>query len=306
MKQLQHRIEYAALTAFASFIRLFPLSFGWVVARRLADFVYYCVPIRKQHVLRELAQGFPELDAVRLHAIARGVYRQFAMTMMELLFFPKFTPDDIRDLVTFRGKEVIDAARAAGNGAVIVSAHFGNWELMGAAVARLYPVTFVIGKQENSRVDDLLNSYRTAKGITLVPLKLALRGVMKALKHNEVLGILADQDAHEQGAFVPFFGRMASTPKGPALFALRSGAPLILATMVRTRHGFTAIFETVPRPQPSGDEQKDIQAWTAAYTAMIELHTRDHPDHWFWLHRRWKTHPPQGGTHEEQSAAVRT
>jgi KDO2-lipid IV(A) lauroyltransferase len=286
-------------------MRLFPLACARFVARRLGDLVYYCIPIRKRLILESLSIGFPEKKMPELRAITRGVYRQFAQTMMELLFFPKFTDDYIKNNVELCGQEIIDAARKQGKGAVIVAAHFGNWELMGAAVARIYPVTFVVGQQQNSQVDDLLNSYRVQKGIRLVPLKLALRGVMKALKNNEIIGILSDQDAHEQGTFVPFFGRMASTPKGPALFALRSGAPLIMANMVRTGHTFKAIFETIPRPRPSGDEEKDIQAYTAAYTSLLENLTREYPDHWFWLHRRWKTKLLKGEHHEEKSVTVR-
>jgi KDO2-lipid IV(A) lauroyltransferase len=305
MKKIQHRIEYILLHGFAVIIRFFPLSFARFVARRLGDFVYYCVPIRKQLILESLSHGFPDKQLPELRSITRGVYRQFAQTMIELLFFPKFSADDIGEMVEFHGQDILDEARRRGKGVVIVAAHFGNWELMGAAVARVYPVTFVVGQQQNSQVDDLLNSYRVAKGVRLVPLKLALRGVMKALKNNEIIGILADQDAHEQGTFVPFFGRMASTPKGPAMFALRSGAPLVLASMIRSGKKFKAIFETIPRPEPSGDLEEDIQKYTAAYTALLELHARDYPDHWFWLHRRWKTKVSKGEHHAEKPFAVR-
>ncbi|MCX5778019.1 MAG: lysophospholipid acyltransferase family protein [Elusimicrobia bacterium] len=305
MKRLQHLIEYIALNGFAVVIRLFPLSFARRAAKQLGNFVYWCIPIRKQLVLESLALGFPEKDSKELHAIARGVYRQFALTMMELLFFPKFTSADIGNMVDMSGLDVLQAARTGGKGAVIVGAHFGNWELMGAAVARVYPLTFVVGQQQNSQVDDLLNAYRTAKGVKLIPLKLALRGVMKTLRNNEFIGILADQDAHEQGAFVPFFGRPASTPKGPALFALRAGAPLIMATMFRSGNKFKAVFETVPRPAPSGNEENDIQTYTAAFTAILERNTRISPDHWFWLHRRWKTKLIGGNHHAEKSVAVR-
>ncbi len=290
MKSIQRSIEYHSLRLFAAAVRLLPLPGALFLARRLADLVFYLVPVRKRVVIDNLSRAFPEKTPADILRIAHGVYRQFSQTMMELLFFPKFTGARLLDMVDFSGIETVERALAEGKGAVLVGAHFGNWELMGAALAQKYPVSFVVGQQENTRVDDLLNSFRTGKGVSIIPLKMALRGVMKALRNNEFIAILADQDAHGDGAFVPFFGRPASTPKGPAVFALRAGCPVIMGTIVREGNGrFTVAFERIPAPVPSGDEENDITAYTAAFTAVLERNTREHPDHWFWMHRRWKT-----------------
>jgi KDO2-lipid IV(A) lauroyltransferase len=211
--------------------------------------------------------------------------------MIELIFFPKLSPDDVNNMVTIEGGGVLDSALKRGKGAVLVAAHFGNWELIGAAVAQHYPITFIIGQQSNRLTDDLLNSYRARQGMRMVPLKVALRGVTRVLKNNEFVALVSDQDAHEKGTFVDFFGRPASTPKGPALFALRFGSPIIASTMIRENGRFRAVFEEVPRPAPTGDEEKDIQNYTAAYTKVLEKYIRMYPDHWFWMHKRWKTRP---------------
>jgi KDO2-lipid IV(A) lauroyltransferase len=294
MKTLQHYLEYGALRCFALIVAVLPLRTNRWIACRLADFAFYCVPIRRKVVIGNLTAAFRNDKTPReIRRIARDTYRQFAQTMIELLYFPRLSPAEIRDLVQIEGAQLIELTRQLGKGAVFVGAHFGNWELMGAALALHAPVSFVIGKQENSMVDDLLNSYRVAKGIKLIPLKMALRGVMKVLKSNEFIAILADQDAHEHGAFVNFFGRPASTPKGPAMFALRAGCPLITGHIFRTDDGrFKIIFEAVPRPEPTGNEQLDIERYTAAFAAILEKYTRQHPDHWFWMHRRWKTSKP--------------
>ncbi|MCX5782824.1 MAG: lysophospholipid acyltransferase family protein, partial [Elusimicrobia bacterium] len=120
-------------------------------------------------------------------------------------------------------------------------------------------------------------------------MKVALRGVMQALKKNEFVAMLADQDAHEIGTFVNFFGRPASTPKGPAAFALRADCPMIFSIIIRKNDKFIAKFETVPKPASIGDEEKDIQNYTQVYTTMLENYCREYPENWFWLHRRWKT-----------------
>lgn len=291
-KKLKHAIEYHALSVFTSLVRLLPLPAARFIVRRLADLVFYVVPIRKSVVLDNLRAAFEgEKTEGELRRIAHNAYYQFGQTMVELLFFPSLTASDISSMVTIRNIGLIDEALREGKGAMLVGAHFGNWELMGAALAAKYPVTFVVGQQQNRRVDDLLNSYRLGKGIKIIPLKMALRGVLKTLKSNESVAILADQDAHDDGAFVPFFGRPASTPKGPALFALRAGCPMIVGYIVRGVNGFTVSFEKVPPPQNPVDDEDAIRQYTANHVAILERVTREHPDHWFWMHRRWKTKP---------------
>lgn len=291
-KKLKHAIEYHALTAFTALVRLLPLNVARFIVRRLADLVFYVIPIRRKVVLDNLRKAFAgEKSEKELRRIAHQAYYQFGQTMVELLFFPSFTNDDITAMVRIENLNLLDEALKAGRGAMLVGAHFGNWELMGAALAVHHPVTFVVGQQQNHKVDDLLNSYRIGKGIKIIPLKMALRGVLKTLKANELVAILADQDAHEDGAFVPYFGRPASTPKGPALFALRAGCPMIMGYIVRTSEGFTASFELVPPPVNPKNEDDAVRQYTANHVAILERITREHPDHWFWMHRRWKTKP---------------
>ncbi len=291
VKQIKYLIEYYALVSFACLVRIFPIQVARFTARRLADFVYYVIGIRKKVVLSNLAAAFPEKKPAEIKIIARNTYRQFATTMIELIFTPKWDSHKLKEIVKIEGTELLEEARKGGKGAVLVGAHFGNWELMGFRIAVDYPLSFVVGRQQNSKVDDLLNSYRTAKNIKLIPIKIALRGVLQTLKNNGFIAILSDQDAHENGTFVNFFGRAASTPKAPAAFALRTGCPIIFGSIIRRNGRFTIYFEQVPKPELSGNEDKDIQNYTQSFTKVLEKYIRQYPDHWFWLHRRWKTKP---------------
>lgn len=290
MKTIQHLIEYSFLVLLALVVRIMPLEFNRFIARRLADFVFFILPIRKIVVLTNLRESFGSSKSEReIHQIARKTYQQFAQTMIELLYFPNLGKKEIEELVHIENLPLLDAAYKMGKGAVFVGAHFGNWELMGAALAQHYPVSLVVGQQENILVDNLLNSFRLQKGTKILPLKLALRGVLKALKNKEFVAILADQDAHQDGVFVDFFGRPASTPKGPALFSLRANCPLISGHIFRENKRFKVIFEIVPKPEPTGNEEKDIELYTQEQTKILENYCRKYPDHWFWMHRRWKT-----------------
>jgi len=291
IKKLKHFIEFYSLVIFAFLIRMVPLSLARFKARRLADFAFYVLEIRKNVLLENLTAAFPEKKPAELKIIARNTFRQFATTMVELLFCPKWSEEDLRKMVSMEGTNLLEEALSKGKGVVLVGAHFGNWELMGYRIACDFPLSFVVGRQKNTRVDDLLNSYRTAKNVKLIPIKIALRGVLQVLKDNEFIAILSDQDAHELGTFVDFFGRPASTPKAPAAFALKVGCPIIFGSIIRKDGGFVVRFDPVPRPEPAGDQEKDIQNYTQAYTSILEGYVRRYPDHWFWLHRRWKTQP---------------
>ena len=293
MKKIQHLIEYASLRGFAAFARLFPLPAARFFARSLADLVYYFIPIRKKVVLANLTAAFGSAKKPEeIRSIARGVYRQFAQSMIEIMFFPKIDKEALDELVSFENLRLLEGPFKEGKGAVLVGSHFCNWELMAAALAGHYPLTLVVGQQKNTLVDDLLNSYRLKMGVKIVPLKLSLRGVASALKANEFVALVSDQDAHEDGVFVDFFGRPASTPKGAAVFALRFGCPLIMGHIFRTGGRFRIVFDIVPKPDGSADEQENIRRYTAAYTKILEGYIRKYPDHWFWMHKRWKTKPP--------------
>ena len=291
MKKLQHTIEYVFLVLFTHFVRLFPLNFARFVIVIFANIVYYIIPVRRKVVLNNLKASFGDSKSKNeIRHIARKSYSQFAQTMIELMFFPKLTKEWLIKNIDVQGYELLDSAIENGKGAILVGAHFCNWELMAAVIGQKYPLTLVVGQQHNIYSDNILNSYRLGKGVKIMPLRMSLRGVIKTLSKNEFIAIVSDQDAHEDGTFVNFFGRPASTPKGPAMFSFRTKSPILTGHIFRLTNGkFKLIFETVPTPELSGDTEKDINAYTQNYTNILEKHVRSHPDHWFWMHRRWKT-----------------
>jgi KDO2-lipid IV(A) lauroyltransferase len=295
MKKIRHYIEYSFLLLFGFVLRLFPLDVVRYFAVMLADFAFYCIPVRKKVTLDNLSKAFAGVKTHdEIKVIARNAYRQFSKTLFEIIYFPKLDKETILKMVSFENLNLLDDAIKNKKGAVLVGSHFGNWELMGIALSAHYPLTFLVGEQTNKLVDNILNSYRIQKGIKILPLKFALRGVMKVLKSNEFIAIISDQDAHENGAFVDFFGRPASTPKAPAQFALRLGCPIITGHNVRENGKFKVVFNEVKKPELTGNLEKDIENYTAVYTKIIEDYCRRYPDHWFWMHRRWKTRKPIG------------
>jgi KDO2-lipid IV(A) lauroyltransferase len=198
--------------------------------------------------------------------------------------------------IRIRGARHLDEALALGRGVIVVTFHFGNWELAGAYLAGLgYPVSVVVQRIHNPFLDRMVADARTDAGMRTIPRGAAVRGAVRALKENRVVGILSDQDAREGGVFVPFFDRPASTPRGPAVLSLRRDAPAVTALMVRGERGS---FELRIEPiefERAGNLEEDVERFTAAYTARLEAYVRRHPEQWLWQHRRWKTTPAGTG-----------
>ena len=254
----------------------------------LGQVVYY-LGIRRRVTVNNLRNAFPDLPARALAEMAARVYRHFGSVATSLAGIGGLSATDEGRWVHAQGFEPLKQALEEGRGCLVFSGHLGNWELMGAMASRCsIPVTFVVTTQRNKQVEALVDNIRRSAGIEIVKRREAVRGVLAALKRNRCVAILIDQDAHEDGAFVPFFGRPASTPRGPAVFHLRTGAPLIFARCIRLPgERYRIQFEKM---NTKGITDPDVL--TAQMTSKLEAAIRETPEQWFWMHRRWKTLPP--------------
>ena len=188
----------------------------------------------------------------------------------------------------------LEAAMDTGGGAVLVTGHFGNWELCGAALAvRGIPLDAVARPQANPLTDRLINDARARFGMNVIPMAGATKHSLRALLAGRAVGLVADQDARDRGLFVPFFGRPASTFRGPAVLALRTGAPVFLITAVRDGDRYTVRVRRIPVPEAVDEPEREL---TAAISAALEAAIRERPGQYLWQHRRWKTAAPGDGT----------
>jgi KDO2-lipid IV(A) lauroyltransferase len=293
-----HRIEYALVLAISFLARVLPWSAAVGLGALLGDFVWSALRYRRDVALDNLRAvfGASKTDAER-EAIAREAYRNVGRTFLEYLRFRTMTRREIERMVEIEGTEHLDVMRAAGKGGVLVTGHYGSWELMGIALAhRGYPVNFLVGKQHNERVDALMNQHRIKMGIGVIQVGVSARDILRVLRKNEFICILSDQDARRHGVFVSFLGRPASTPQGPAAFALKAGAPMLVGVITRVRgaHHVGTLFPPI-EVASTGNEREDIVRVTQAYTDQLTAAVMARPDHWFWAHRRWKTQPVKAG-----------
>ena len=293
MKKIRHYVEYKVLMGVGFLIRGLPRTTMLRLGRLVGDFIYYCVPVRKTITLNHLQLAFPEKSAAELKEIARGTYQNLGMNVFEHLCIPALSKDDIRNIVKLANEEVLIEAMERQKGVIIAGGHFGNWEYTSSAVAAYgYRLGVVVAEVANQYIDKRINEHREATDAEMIPKGAATRAVIKLLRKNGAIGMLMDQDENEEGIFVDFFGRPCSTAKGPAALALKTGAAIVFFAAIRQPDGtIKVIFEPLEIDYEAGSTEENILDITQRCTSRLEHYTRLYPDHWFWMHRRWKTQP---------------
>ena len=223
--------------------------------------------------------------------VGRRSYANFGRALVEFARLPTVDAAYIKRYIELRGLDNLDRAKQDGKGAILVTGHFGSWELMGCILARLgYPVTFVVGIQRNPLVQDLMNGLRREVGIEIIEISSTHR-IAHALRNGRFLAMLCDQDAGTKGVFVRFLEDPVSTVQGPARLAIMTGAPIIPGFIIRlggSKHRI--VIEPPVGAGPAGGKET-VTSLTQAYTSVIESFVKKYPDHWLWAHRRWKTRP---------------
>jgi len=293
---LEDRIEYAALMPLVFVLRLLPAALALRLAALMGRLAFDVIGFRRKVALDNIKARLYPGGAPAGHAgparIGSDCYAEFARSMAEFARLPVVTSDYVESKIEVEGTEYLDRALRDGRGAVLVTGHYGSWELMGCVLVRMgYPITFAVGVQRNPLVQDLMNDIRRGAGIDLVRATSVL-SLARKVKSNKFVAMLSDQDAGREGVFVDFMGAPASTPQGPARLALLTGAPLITGFITRldtTRHLIR--LEPPVEYDASLPREEAVLRITQGYTAVIESYVKKRPDHWLWGHRRWKTAP---------------
>lgn len=248
--------------------------------------------LRRGVARANLAIAFPELGREARDAILAAHYRELGRVLAEYPRLGARARPGAGAVAAVHGEEHLEAAAAAGRGAILMSGHYGNFELMAAHLGHRHPMAVVTRRLRNPAVDRWLTARRREAGLGTIPSETGVRDIYAALGAGRFVAMLADQDARRHGVFVPFFGRPASTAIGPARIALATGAPIIMGFNVRGPDGRHTIH--VEPPLTAEEPRSPDAAWrlTARHAAHLEAWVRRHPEQWFWLHRRWKTAAP--------------
>jgi KDO2-lipid IV(A) lauroyltransferase len=290
-----HRAEYAALRGAIAAFRGLGFTAASNLGARIGGLGYRPLGIRRGVVRRHVAAAFPELPEEEVVRIARASYAHLARTSVETAILPSFNRAHIFGLFEeVAGWSIVEERLARGKGLIMVTGHLGNWELGGAYIAaRGVPLEVVARHMANPLFDGYLTRTRERIGMSVVHDEDAVRRVPRHLRSGGAVAFLVDQGVVGlSSTWVPFFRRMAKTPRGPAVFALRLGAPIVFGVALRRPNGrFTLTFEPV-ESRATGDREADVDRIVAEYTTVLERWVRRAPEQYFWHHRRWKHQRP--------------
>jgi Kdo2-lipid IVA lauroyltransferase/acyltransferase len=276
-----------------------PTAAALGLGRRLGDLTALALPRRRRVVLKNLALAFPELPAADRQRLARQTWQHLGMTIVELARLLARPLQATLDEMTLDGREHIQHAMTEAGGALILTAHLGNWEYLSAAHwLSGYPLAIVVRPLDAPALQALAERMRRKTGAEIIDKRGALRPVLQALRRGRMIGILLDQNAaRREGVFVPFFGRAASTSRSIALLALRTRTPILPIFIRREgpgRHRIVVQPALSPPPGAANDLEGAVVELTARCTAVIERQVRQSPEQWLWVHDRWRTRPPAG------------
>jgi len=295
--QARDRLEYVALRAVMGVLAMLPL----VVALRIGELfalAAYVLDVPHRRIgMRNLAIAFPDRPLAARRRILRQSFLNLGRMAVELAHLPRLSAAQLLDMVRFEDeawwREAIEWERSTG--VLILSGHFGNWELCVAAHGmRGHPVHLVHRAIGNPLVDRWLHDLRARAGTHMIRKSGAGRGVLRALPERALLVLPIDQNSTRGlGVFVDFFGLPASTNSGMARIALRTDAPIVPAFIVREGRSARHRVHILPilQVERTGDFEAEVRLNTQRFTEVFEDMVRRYPEQWLWMHKRWKTRP---------------
>lgn len=293
IKRLRRDLAYFVIfmPAIALVSRL-PLRVGRFLATVVSRVGYHGARKERQLALDNLRQAFPDRSESELRAICRDNFRCMAWTMVEFLIVRRWSFEKIDRVFQLRD-EIAQLHDAARNGAVAVTGHFGNWELLAGLVAMYHPsrCCAVARTYSNPRIQEIIDQTRARYGIDVLYTEDSPRQFIKALRDGKLLGILPDQNVRSPGGiFVPFFGREAYTSTIPVNLARSAKKDVVVALLERDGAGFRVFLEKVAGDW-TGDRDTVLRTATEAWTRKLEERIREAPAQWVWFHDRWQTRP---------------
>ena len=292
--------EYAALRTIATLLRPFGFRAASAVGAFVGGLGWRPFRLRAAQVERTIQACFPEFTPERVRDVARESYRGLGRVAMESIFLSRASREEVMEaFVAPHQYEVLERAFAQGKGVILVAGHLGNWELSAAYMTgRGLPIDAIAMHMANPLSDGFFKRTRERFGTRVIFDDQAVRAIPRALKEGRGIGFLSDQSAKGLAStFIPFFGRPARTPRGAAVFALRGDLPMVFVVALRQPDGrYQAHFEEVPLVK-TGDKEHDIDATVLRYTQVLERLVREHPEQYFWQHRRWKGQPKDTPPH---------
>jgi KDO2-lipid IV(A) lauroyltransferase len=277
-----------------SIVERLPRSWAYALAVLASRFAWWFSPLARPRLEYNLKIACPELTPQQLKDLSRENFRNHAKAYADLMLLPRARVNEMRPLLHVNGLEYLEEARAIGKGALVVSCHMGSYEVVAAIwSSTLTPVSFFAEVLEPRPLFEWYRDTRARLGISVLPLDLAgLRRVTQALHDNEMVITAIDRDITGTGHLMPFFGKPAPIPMGPAALALRHGVPIFPVCVYRQADdSYMAEGAPLILAEPTGNHRDDEVRVTQQVLRQIEEFIRRHPEQWHVPHRIWEGGP---------------
>ncbi len=287
---LRHRLEYGIVVLVRALVAPWPDRAVSLLGAGIGHIFWAIDAGHRRLAVRQLQAAFPSRSPVACRRIARQTFAHFGRSLTLLLKFSTLSPEQIRARVSFEGEERVREALATGRGVLLVTGHFGLWEVFGLAHPLILPPMFVLARKlDNPQLQTLLERTRTRTGNQVIYRRGAVRRVLRALNAGDCVTILIDQHIQPADAVsVQFFGRPAATTSAVGALALRTGAAVIPLFAIPAADGTCRIVYEHPIELPRADAPDPVVELTQRCTDVLEMYVRRQPELWLWMHRRWR------------------
>lgn len=291
MKKIQYFLEYIAYRMIEAFAAYMPEKALIPFSKALAWLGFKVIKFRQEVALSNLHIAFPEKSEAERYEIAYRSVQHFVLLFLEFMKLIRWTPERLREMIHIDNEETSVEFVERHKRAILVSGHFGSWEVAVAMLSKIWrPCAVIQTRQKNVRIDRRMADLRRKWNMEIIYKRGGVQGSLRALNNNKLVVLLGDQDGGRRGIFVPFFGKMASAPPGAALLRIRSKAPIVFAYCLRTAP-FRYRSGLIPLEIDDNFEmsRENLHTITHAYTKVLEDFVRQYPEQYLWMHRRWKT-----------------
>ena len=279
---LYYKLTYYILKSFGNILKSLSSKSRYIISQNIASILYNYIPKRKETALNNIRIAFPSKSSAEVDQILKNCYQFFTYNFIQFMAFP---PKQDYLKIKVDGRKILNDALKNDKGVILISAHFGVWEILGHWFGvNDYPLRGVAQKQKNRGANKFFEEKRKLSGISQVYRKTNIEMLYDVLHQKEILGLVSDQDAKRKGVFVNFFNKPASTHKGAALFHQRTNAPMIFGVCLQTHFNEYKIKITAIEPK-----ENTVKTITQSYTSALEILVKKYPEQYFWFHKRWKT-----------------
>lgn len=293
MRNLKHFIEYSILVTICFVFGLLPLRISGAIWRFIALILYRLLPslarIARQNIRYTIGQDW---SSEKVEETVKQTFIHCGYFIAEFINTKNLGPD-FNKYVSIEGIEHLDQALHQGSGVILITGHFGHWEVLGHSTRILgYHLHVFYKKMSNPYVDKIFYTYRSRYSEGLIEIGNYKEKSRLVLEKNEIIGIIPDQDARHHGIFVDFLGQPASTYIGPILLSQENNAPMVCCFFWREKLGqYRLVFEPIEQYQNLNDQQEQISFLTQQWVKKLDKYVRMYPEQYFWFHHRWKTKP---------------